>query len=130
MSTLAESLARVPLEDLLSEIRRRRVLIETAEAEAEQRDKWRAVTRAVARAWDLPAAALWRPGRANATTQPRQAAMVLMREQLGMTFEDIGAVFHKDHGTAIHALHHHASRMTAPDYRRCFETARTLLAGV
>ncbi len=116
-------LATIPLEDLLSEIRRRRELIESVEAEAETRDQWRAVARAVAKAFNVPPASLWRQDRKVVTTQARQAAMVLMREKLGMTLQAIAEVFRKDHGTVVHAIQTQSARMLENKYRLAFQTA-------
>ncbi len=122
------SLEAIPLEDLLAELRRRREAIEAAELEAGLRQEWQRLTRSVAEAFGLPPAALWRPGRQEKTTQARQAAMVMMREHLGMTLEAIGEVFGKDHGTVIHALQTHESRLTQPRYRVAYQAATAAVA--
>ena len=127
MSSLAKVLHQVPLEALLAEVRRRRSLIDAEEAAMERRGAWQAVTRAVAAAWGMPTARLWRLGRAACTTQPRQAAMVLMRQHLGMTHEDIAAVFDKDHTTVIHACETQEARMQLPSYREKFAAASSLI---
>lgn len=127
MSDLPTILRQVPLESLLIEVRRRRLLIEEEEAAMESRQAWQAVTRAVAAAWGMPAASLWRPGRTLSATYPRQAAMVLMRERLGMTQEDIAAVFNKTHATVIHALETQQTRMQCPAYRAKFEKVKAEL---
>lgn len=44
------------------------------------------------------------PNRARAIARPRQIAMVLAREMTGQSLPRIGAHFHRDHATVIHAL--------------------------
>lgn len=43
-------------------------------------------------------------GKEPAFAFPRQIAMRLIRQDLRMSFQRIGRMFHKDHGTVIHAI--------------------------
>lgn len=122
------SLAAIPLEDLLAELRRRRQLLDAAEAQTADPQPWLPIIHAVAQAFVIPTASLWSEDRRIATTQARQAAMILMRTHLDMTLQAIGAVFRRDHGTVIHALRTQESRMLYPKYRRAFESAESSLA--
>lgn len=118
----------IPLEDLLGEIRRRVELIEALDPHRFRRCRWTPVTNAVAMAWEIPAVQLWQPGRRAHCTSARQAAMVLMREDLKMTFEEIGQVFRLHHTTVNHALRTQDSRMTDTQYSRRWQHAKSILA--
>ncbi len=64
-----------------------------------------AVTRRVAAEWGVTPEALASKRRTREIVEPRQVAMHLCRELLGMTLTDIGAAFGgRDHSTVIHGL--------------------------
>jgi chromosomal replication initiator protein len=63
------------------------------------------VARRVAAEWGVTPEALSSKRRTREVVEPRQVAMHLCREILGMTLADIGAVFGgRDHSTVIHGL--------------------------
>jgi chromosomal replication initiator protein len=63
------------------------------------------VARRVAAEWGVTPEALASKRRTKEIVEPRQVAMHLCREILGMTLSDIGAVFGgRDHSTVIHGL--------------------------
>jgi chromosomal replication initiator protein len=67
---------------------------------------------AVAREWSVTAEALRSKSRTKTLTIPRQAAMYLCRELLGMHLVQIGAVFgNRDHSTVIHSLERAADQI-------------------
>jgi len=60
---------------------------------------------AVAREWGVTAEGLRSKTRTKTLTVPRQVAMYLMRELLGMQLVEIGTMFGgRDHSTVIHSL--------------------------
>jgi chromosomal replication initiator protein len=60
---------------------------------------------AVAREWGVTAEGLRSKTRTKTLTVPRQVAMFLMRELLGMQLVEIGTTFGgRDHSTVIHSL--------------------------
>ncbi len=63
------------------------------------------IQNAIAREWGVTAEALRSKSRTKTLTIPRQAAMHLCRELLGMHLVEIGSVFgNRDHSTVIHSL--------------------------
>ena len=62
------------------------------------------VVRYVCRYYGVEADDLKSTQRVRNIAEPRQVAMYLMREMIGASFQDIGAYFHRDHTTAIHAV--------------------------
>jgi chromosomal replication initiator protein len=64
-----------------------------------------AIQDAVAREWGVTAEGLRSKTRTKTLTVPRQVAMYLMRELLGMQLVEIGTTFGgRDHSTVIHSL--------------------------
>lgn len=64
-----------------------------------------AIQDAVAKEWGVTAEGLRSKTRTKNLTVPRQVAMLLMREMLGMQLVEIGATFGgRDHSTVIHSL--------------------------
>jgi chromosomal replication initiator protein len=64
-----------------------------------------AIQEAVAREWGVTAEGLRSKTRTKTLTVPRQVAMYLMRELLGMQLVEIGTTFGgRDHSTVIHSL--------------------------
>lgn len=121
------NLTEVPTKELIAELQRRQK--EASEAIANMRTSKRtraavaAVIQAVCKEWRISVEDLFSPGRPKRVTDPRQAAMHLMREHLFMAFERVGAVFGKDHGTVIHACNTHEGRMTDPKFSRRYKAA-------
>src|SRR5690242_14319896 len=63
------------------------------------------IQQAVAREWGVTTEGLRSKTRTKALTTPRQVAMYLMRELLGLQLVEIGAAFGgRDHSTVIHSL--------------------------
>jgi chromosomal replication initiator protein len=63
------------------------------------------IQQAVAREWGVTPEGLRSKTRTKALTTPRQVAMYLMRELLGLQLVEIGAAFGgRDHSTVIHSL--------------------------
>jgi chromosomal replication initiator protein len=63
------------------------------------------IQQAVAREWGIPTEGLRSKGRTKNLTIPRQVAMYLIRELLGMQLVEIGNAFGgRDHSTVIHSL--------------------------
>jgi chromosomal replication initiator protein len=68
------------------------------------------IQQAVAREWSVTPEGLRSKTRTKALTTPRQVAMYLMRELLGLQLVEIGAAFGgRDHSTVIHSLDRAAS---------------------
>lgn len=84
---------------------------------------------AVAREWGVTAEGLRSKTRTKALTTPRQVAMFLMRELLGMQLVEIGAAFGgRDHSTVIHSLERvAASIQEEPTYAQRVGRLRTQL---
>lgn len=71
-----------------------------------------AIQDAVAKEWGVTAEGLRSKTRTKNLTVPRQVAMFLMREMLGMQLVEIGASFGgRDHSTVIHSLDRAAAMM-------------------
>jgi len=74
-----------------------------------------AIQDAVAKEWGVTSEGLRSKTRTKNLTVPRQVAMFLMREMLGMQLVEIGATFGgRDHSTVIHSLER-ASAMIAEE---------------
>jgi len=70
------------------------------------------IQQAVAREWSVTPEGLRSKTRTKALTTPRQVAMYLMRELLGLQLVEIGAAFGgRDHSTVIHSLDRAASML-------------------
>ena len=70
------------------------------------------IQQAVAREWGVTPEGLRSKTRTKALTTPRQVAMFLMRELLGLQLVEIGAAFGgRDHSTVIHSLDRAASML-------------------
>ena len=70
------------------------------------------IQQAVAREWSVTSEGLRSKTRTKALTTPRQVAMYLMRELLGLQLVEIGAAFGgRDHSTVIHSLDRAASML-------------------
>jgi chromosomal replication initiator protein len=70
------------------------------------------IQQAVAREWGVTPEGLRSKTRTKALTTPRQVAMYLMRELLGLQLVEIGAAFGgRDHSTVIHSLDRAASML-------------------
>ena len=120
------NLTEVPLEVLIGEIKRRRNLIEMLdmpEMSTERSSDVQAVLSAVCTEWDISKEGLFADSRRKAITDPRQAAMVIMRSHLLMTFEAVGEVFRKDYGTVIHARQTHDQRMGNTNFHARYSRA-------
>jgi chromosomal replication initiator protein len=63
------------------------------------------IQQAVAKEWGIPTDGLRSKGRTKTLTIPRQVAMYLIRELLGLQLVEIGSAFGgRDHSTVIHSL--------------------------
>jgi chromosomal replication initiator protein len=72
-----------------------------------------AIQQAVAKEWGVTTDGLRSKTRTKNLTVPRQVAMHLMRELLGMQLVEIGAAFGgRDHSTVIHSLERVSAMMT------------------
>jgi len=58
----------------------------------------------VATLFDVAPESLFEPGRPAAITLARQVAMYLLRKKTTAVLVAIGNLFHRDHGTVIHAV--------------------------
>jgi chromosomal replication initiator protein len=87
---------------------------------------------AVAREWGVTPEGLRSKTRTKALTAPRQVAMFLMREMLGMQLVEIGAAFGgRDHSTVIHSLERVATMMKEePSIAQRVGKLRALLEGL
>src|SRR3954464_743719 len=91
-----------------------------------------AIQHAVAKEWGVTPEGLRSKTRTKALTTPRQVAMYLMRELLGLQLVEIGAAFGgRDHSTVIHSL----ERVTAmiredPNFAQRIARLRVLLEGL
>lgn len=110
---LREVLGRVPTSYLIHELQQRRAI----PAEARQ------IIRQVAKAWQIPTDLILNGGREAEVAQARQAAMVIIRDQLPLSFSQIGKIFRRDHGTVMHACKRHETRMTDLRYARRYHLA-------
>ena len=90
------------------------------------------IQQAVAKEWGVTTEGLRSKTRTKALTAPRQVAMYLMRELLGLQLVEIGAAFGgRDHSTVIHSL----ERVTAmiredPAFAQRIARLRVLLEGL
>jgi chromosomal replication initiator protein len=90
------------------------------------------IQQAVAKEWGVTTDGLRSKTRTKALTAPRQVAMYLMRELLGLQLVEIGAAFGgRDHSTVIHSL----DRVTAtiredPTFAQRIARLRVLLEGL
>ena len=90
------------------------------------------IQQAVAKEWGVTTEGLRSKTRTKALTAPRQVAMYLMRELLGLQLVEIGAAFGgRDHSTVIHSL----ERVTAtlkeePTFAQRIARLRGLLQGL
>jgi chromosomal replication initiator protein len=82
------------------------------EEQAEQGLTMNAIQQAVAREWGITVEGLKSKTRTKTLTVPRQIAMYMARELLGMQLVEIGAAFGgRDHSTVIHSLERVTSTM-------------------
>ena len=87
------------------------------------------IQQTVAQEWGVTVDALKSKTRTKALTVPRQAAMYLCREVLGLQLVEIGNAFGgRDHSTVIHSLER-ATELTTndPNFRRHVENVRQVL---
>lgn len=121
------NLTEVPLEQLIGELKRRQEAIGDSLNPLQLSKPYvaavNAVIDAVCEEWGISKDTLFHAGRQKIVTDPRQAAMEIMRNHLFLTFETVGAVFGKDHGTVIHACNTHESRMSDPVFKRRYRAA-------
>jgi chromosomal replication initiator protein len=87
---------------------------------------------AVAREWGVTPEGLRSKTRTKALTAPRQVAMFLMRELLGLQLVEIGATFGgRDHSTVIHSLERVAGVLKEdPSFAQRVGKLRALLEGL
>ncbi len=83
---------------------------------------------AVSQEWGITVEALCSKTRTKQLTVPRQAAMYLIRELLGLQLVEIGQAFGgRDHSTVIHSLDKVQQLQTDPAFSRRLESLRTNL---
>lgn len=83
----------------------------------------------VAKQWDVSPEALRSKSRTKTLTIPRQAAMYLCRELLGLHLVEIGQAFGKrDHSTVIHSLERAAEQiLNEPTFQQRLDAAKRML---
>ena len=91
-----------------------------------------AIQHAVAKEWGVTTEGLRSKTRTKALTAPRQVAMYLMRELLGLQLVEIGAAFGgRDHSTVIHSLERVSGMLREdPTFAQRLARLRTLLEGL
>ena len=78
--------------------------------------------------WGVPAGQIYDVPRKAIYVRPRQAAMNLMREMLGLSQPVIGVVLNRDHTSVLHGLRKHAETYEANrDYARRYDQAQQQL---
>jgi len=90
------------------------------------------IQHAVAKEWGVTTEGLRSKTRTKALTAPRQVAMYLMRELLGLQLVEIGAAFGgRDHSTVIHSLERVAGMLAEdPAFAQRLARLRVLLEGL
>ncbi len=90
------------------------------------------IQQAVAKEWGVTTEGLRSKTRTKTLTVPRQIAMYLMRDLLGMQLVEIGSAFGgRDHSTVIHSLERVSSTMKEdPEFAARVTRIRTLLRGL
>jgi chromosomal replication initiator protein len=90
------------------------------------------IQQAVAKEWGVTTEGLRSKTRTKALTAPRQVAMYLMRELLGLQLVEIGAAFGgRDHSTVIHSLDRVAATIREdPSFAQRIARLRVLLEGL
>jgi chromosomal replication initiator protein len=90
------------------------------------------IQQAVAKEWGVTTEGLRSKTRTKALTAPRQVAMYLMRELLGLQLVEIGATFGgRDHSTVIHSLERVTSTIREdPTFAQRIARLRVLLEGL
>jgi chromosomal replication initiator protein len=90
------------------------------------------IQQAVAKDWGVTTEGLRSKTRTKALTAPRQVAMYLMRELLGLQLVEIGAAFGgRDHSTVIHSLERVSGMLREdPSFAQRIGRLRTLLEGL
>ena len=90
------------------------------------------IQHAVAKEWGVTPEGLRSKKRTKAHTTPRQVAMYLMRELLGLQLVEIGATFGgRDHSTVIHSLERVAGTIKEePSFAQRVGKLRSLLEGL
>lgn len=80
---------------------------------------------ATAREWGVTVEGLCSKSRTKHLTVPRQVAMYLIRELLGLQLVEIGTAFGgRDHSTVIHSLEKVLELKQEPDYKRRIDSLR------
>src|SRR5690242_4603913 len=90
------------------------------------------IQQAVAKEWGVTTEGLRSKTRTKALTAPRQVAMYLMRELLGLQLVEIGAAFGgRDHSTVIHSLERVSAMLKEePSFAQRLTRLRGLLQGL
>jgi chromosomal replication initiator protein len=90
------------------------------------------IQHAVAKDWGVTIEGLRSKTRTKALTAPRQVAMYLMRELLGLQLVEIGAAFGgRDHSTVIHSLDRVSTMLKQdPSFTQRIARLRALLEGL
>jgi chromosomal replication initiator protein len=92
-------------------------------------DRLRSIQQKVAAEWGVSIEGLQAKSRTRAVTVPRQVAMFLSRELLGLQLVEIGHAFGgRDHSTVIHSLDRAAAMISeSPEFRARVEKVRESL---
>lgn len=86
----------------------------------------RAIVDLVAARFQLTGRDLFHRRRTARIALPRQAAMTLMRQVLGLPLQTIGRLFDRDHGTVMHAAKAVASHSaSSPEFAATWEALRS-----
>src|SRR5688500_15914782 len=90
------------------------------------------IQHAIATEWAITVEGLKSKTRTKTLTIPRQAAMYLCREVLGLQLVEIGNAFGgRDHSTVIHSLERASSLLqTDPDFRKRLESVKQMLESI
>jgi len=90
------------------------------------------IQHAIATEWGITVEGLKSKTRTKTLTIPRQAAMYLCREVLGLQLVEIGNAFGgRDHSTVIHSLERASSLLqTDPDFRKRLESVKQMLESI
>lgn len=115
--------------DIAREALRDKLRLEGDEAGEEASLSVGGIQLAVAKEWGVTSEGLRSKTRTKTLTVPRQAAMFLTREMLGMQLVEIGQAFGgRDHSTVIHSLERAADAIRNDgDFRERIMRVRTLL---
>ena len=123
--TLDEALKKVPTETLVSELeRRRRVIDHALESKMAWEKREGKILSVIANQWGISSGRLFEKSRAIQVTEARQAAMVIFRELELMSSTEIASIFGMDHSTVLHAVNTHEKRMSNDRFATRYEQVK------